>query len=113
MMKKIEAIIRPGKFEDVKRGLESTGFCSMTVSEVKGRGLQKGIVQQWRGQEYRVDMLPKIKIEIVVPDELADSLINVIVENARTGGVGDGKIFVSPVESSVRIRTGERDDKAL
>ncbi|OPY30012.1 MAG: putative nitrogen regulatory PII-like protein [Methanocella sp. PtaU1.Bin125] len=112
-MKKVEAIIKPVKFEDVKRALEEAGFTSMTVTEVKGRGMQKGITQQWRGQEYRVDMISKIKIELVVEDGMADKAVSAIIDNARTGSIGDGKIFVTPVESVIRIRTGERDGKAL
>jgi nitrogen regulatory protein P-II 1 len=112
-MKMIVAVIKPTRLEEVKRALEAANFTSMTVSEVKGRGQQKGVIQQWRGQEYRVDMLSKIKIEIVVEDIDVERLINTIVENARTGSIGDGKIFVLPVEKTVRIRTGETDGKAL
>jgi nitrogen regulatory protein P-II 1 len=112
-MKKVEAIIRPTKFEELKRGLEEAGFHSMTVTDVKGRGRQKGVVQQWRGQEYRVDMISKIKLEIVVDDEEVDKLISTIVDNTRTGSIGDGKIFVMPVEKVIRIRTGEKDGQAL
>jgi nitrogen regulatory protein P-II 1 len=112
-MKKVEAIIKPIKFEDVKRALEEAGFTSMTVTEVKGRGTQKGITQQWRGQEYRVDMISKVKIELVVEDGMADKAISAIIDNARTGSIGDGKIFVTPVESIIRIRTGDKDGKAL
>lgn len=110
---KVEAIIKPMKFEDVKRALEEAGFASMTVTEVKGRGQQKGITQQWRGQEYRVDMISKIKLEIVLDDSLAEKAVSLIVDNARTGSIGDGKIFVTPVAKVIRIRTGERDGKAL
>lgn len=112
-MKKITAIIRPGKLEAVKNALEAGGFLSMTISEVKGRGQQKGIIQQWRGQEYRVDLLSKLKLEIVVSDDQVDKLVDVIVASARTGSIGDGKIFVQPVEKVIRIRTGETDGKAL
>jgi nitrogen regulatory protein P-II 1 len=112
-MKNITAIIRPGKLEAVKNALEAAGFLSMTISEVKGRGQQKGIIQQWRGQEYRVDLLTKLKIEIVVPDDQVDKLVDTIVASARTGSIGDGKIFVQPVEKVIRIRTGETDGKAL
>ncbi|MDD3621137.1 MAG: P-II family nitrogen regulator [Methanofollis sp.] len=112
-MKKIEAVIRPTKFEDVKTALEEIGMVSMTVSEVKGRGQQKGVRQQWRGAEYVVDFFPKTRIEMVVPDEKVDEVVTVIVQAAQTGQIGDGKIFVVPVERVVRVRTGEEDDRAL
>ncbi len=112
-MKKIEAIIRNTKFGDVKAALEGAGFESMTAVHVEGRGKQKGIVQQWRGRTYSVDLLPKIKIEIVVPDDSVDRIVSVIRESASTGNIGDGKIFVYPVENAIRIRTGERDESAL
>lgn len=112
-MKKIEAIIRPTKLEDVKNALESDGLSSMTVTEVKGRGRQKGITQQWRGETYVVDLLPKTKIEIVVEDEDAEKTCKTIQENAYTGKIGDGKIFVIPVENCIRIRTGECYEKAV
>jgi nitrogen regulatory protein P-II 1 len=112
-MKKIEAIVRPTKLEEVKRSLEDAGFSSLTITDVKGRGQQKGIVQQWRGQEYRVDTLPKVKIELTVNDGDVDKAIDTIVSSARTDNIGDGKIFVLPVEKVVRIRTGETDGKAI
>jgi nitrogen regulatory protein P-II 1 len=112
-MKKIEAIVRPTKLEEVKTSLEDAGFSSLTIVDVKGRGQQKGIIQQWRGQEYRVDTLPKVKIELTVIDEDVDKAIDIILSSARTGNIGDGKIFVLPVEKVVRIRTGERDGKAI
>ncbi|MBP2146181.1 nitrogen regulatory protein P-II 1 [Methanofollis sp. W23] len=112
-MKKIEAVIRPTKFEDVKTALEEIGMVSMTVSEVKGRGQQKGVRQQWRGAEYVVDFFPKTRIEMVVPDEKVDEVVSAIVRAAQTGQIGDGKIFVVPVERVVRVRTGEEDDRAL
>lgn len=112
-MKNVVAIIRPAKLEDVKKALEAANFDSMTISEVKGRGQQKGIIQQWRGQEYRVDILPKVKIEVVVNDGDVQKVVDAIVATARTGSIGDGKIFVLPVENVVRIRTGEKDGKAL
>lgn len=112
-MKKIEAIIRPTKLEEVKTSLEDAGFSSLTIVDVKGRGQQKGIIQQWRGQEYRVDTLPKVKIELTVIDEDVDKAIDIILSSARTGNIGDGKIFVLPVEKVVRIRTGERDGEAI
>jgi len=112
-MRKIEAIIRPEKLEHVKLELEEKGFVGLTVTEVKGRGRQKGITQQWRGREYHVDMLPKVKLEIVVDTPKAGEVIDTIVEAARTGNVGDGKIFVYPVEDAIRVRTGERGKEAL
>ena len=112
-MKKIEAIIRPTKTEEVKMSLEDAGFTSLTITDVKGRGQQKGIIQQWRGHEYRVDTLPKVKIELVVNDGDLDRAIDIIVNSARTGGIGDGKVFVSPIEKVIRIRTGETDGKAI
>ncbi|MEE8403453.1 MAG: P-II family nitrogen regulator [Candidatus Hydrothermarchaeaceae archaeon] len=112
-MKKIEAIIRPEKLDIVKSVLEEKGFIGMTVSEVKGRGRQKGITLQWRAGEYRIDLLPKIKIEIVVNDADADNVINAILEAAPMHKVGDGKIFVSPVEEIIRVRTGERGKDAV
>ncbi len=112
-MKKIEAIIRPTKLDEVKNALEKAGYPSLTVTEVKGRGLQKGITQQWRGREYVVDMLPKIKIEIVAPAEKIDDLMGILRESAATGNIGDGKVFVLPVEKVMRIRTGEMDGEAL
>jgi nitrogen regulatory protein P-II 1 len=112
-MKKIEAIIRNMKFEDVKHALEGAGFDSMTVTEVKGRGRQKGIVQQWRGAEYVVDLIPKTKIEMVVADDDVERLIDVIAASAATGQIGDGKIFIIPIEDTIRVRTKERGKKAL
>ena len=106
-MKMVVAIIRPEKLEDVKKALEEKGFIAMTVTEVKGRGEQKGITLQFRGRTMEVDLLQKVKIEIVVKDEDVDTVIDTIVKSARTGRYGDGKIFVLPVEKSVRIRTGE------
>lgn len=112
-MKKIEAIIKPFKLEDVKEALSSIELTGMTVSEVRGYGRQQGHSELYRGAEYVVDFLPKIKIELVVKDEIVDEVIKVISENAKTGKIGDGKIFVSTIETSVRIRTGELDDEAL
>lgn len=112
-MKKVEAIIRPTKVEDVKNALEKAGFISLTITEVKGRGQQKGIKQVWRGREYTVDILPKVKVELTVQDEKADEVIGIIVQSAKTGNFGDGKIFVIPVEKIVRIRTGEIGDDAI
>ena len=112
-MKKIEAIIRPEKLEHVKDALEQEGFVSMTITEVKGRGEQKGITLQFRGRTMEVEVLPKVKIEIVVDDSKVDAVIETIVRSARTGRVGDGKIFVIPIEDAVRIRTGERGEDAV
>jgi len=112
-MKKVEAIIKPFKLDDVKEALSSVGVQGMTVTEVKGFGRQKGHKEIYRGAEYLVDFLPKIKVELVVPKELVDQVIEKIVAAARTGSIGDGKIFVMPVETVVRIRTGERDIEAL
>lgn len=112
-MKMIQAIIRPNKIEDVKKALDDAGYASLTSIEVKGRGRQKGITQIWRGEEYKVDMLPKIKLEVVVPTDKEDEVIEIIRKSAYTGNIGDGKIFVLPVEKTIRIRTGETDGKAL
>jgi len=112
-MKKIEAIIKPFKLDDVKEALGSVGVQGMTVTEVKGFGRQKGHKEIYRGAEYLVDFLPKIKVEMVVPKELVDQVIEKIVAAARTGSIGDGKIFVMPIETVVRIRTGERNADAL
>ena len=112
-MKKIEAIIKPFKLDDVKEALTSIGVIGMTVSEVCGFGRQKGHTELYRGGEYTVDFLPKIKIEVVVPDRIVDKVSEIMSAAAKTGKIGDGKIFVHPVESAVRIRTGERDESAL
>jgi nitrogen regulatory protein P-II 1 len=112
-MKKIEAIIKPFKLDDVKEALTGIGVIGMTVSEVRGFGRQKGHTELYRGGEYTVDFLPKIKIEVVVPDHVADKVAEVVMGAAKTGNIGDGKIFVSAVETAVRIRTGERDQAAL
>jgi len=106
-MKMVVAMIRPEKLEDVKKALEEKGIIPMTVTEVKGRGEQKGITLQFRGKTMEVDLLNKIKIEIVVDDEMVDTVVQTIVNSARTGKPGDGRIFVLPVEKSIRIRTGE------
>lgn len=112
-MKKIEAIVRPTKVDEVKVALDKAGYPSMTVTEVKGRGQQKGITQQWRGREYCVDLLPKTRVEVVVPDDLVEKVMETIREAASTGNIGDGKIFVTPVETVMRIRTGETNGDAL
>ena len=108
-MKMVKAIIKPERFEFVKKALEDKGFKSMTITEVRGRGEQKGITLEYRGGLMTVDMLPKIQIEIVVRDSDVDTLIATLTESARTGKIGDGKIFVLPVEKSIRIRTGEME----
>ena len=112
-MKKIEAIIREEKLDAVKAALEETGYLGMTVSEVKGRGRQKGLTMQWRAGEYRVEFLPKLKIELVVLDEDVSRTLNAITQNARTGEMGDGKIFVLPVDNAVRVRTGDEGENAI
>ena len=112
-MKKIEAIIKPFKLEEVKDALGEVGIEGMTVSEVKGFGRQKGHTEIYRGSEYTVDFLPKIKIELVVADNQVEAAIGAIVKSARTGKIGDGKVFVSGVEQAVRIRTEEKGDSAI
>lgn len=112
-MKKIEAIIRPERLGVVRKALEELGYPGMTIFEVKGHGKESGLTEQWRGQEYRIELLPRIKIEIVVLDEDAARTLNAIVRSARTGEVGDGKIFVLPVEGAVRIRTGDEGKNAI
>jgi len=112
-MKKIEAIIKPFKLDEVKEALTKLGIQGMSVSEVKGFGRQKGHTELYRGAEYVVDFLPKVKIEILIEDEKAAAIVDAIVAAARTGRIGDGKIFVSPVDEAVRIRTGERGDSAI
>ena len=112
-MKKIEAIIKPFKLDEVKEGLMEIDVKGMTVTEVKGFGRQKGHTEIYRGAEYTVDFVPKIKLEVVVPSELASKVVEVIENRARTGQIGDGKIFVSSLEETVRIRTGERGKEAI
>jgi nitrogen regulatory protein P-II 1 len=112
-MKKIEAIIKPFKLEDVKDALASIGVEGMTVSEVKGFGRQKGHTEIYRGSEYTVDFLPKIKIEVVLPDESVSAAVDAIVKAAKTGKIGDGKVFVTQIQNAVRIRTEETGDQAV
>lgn len=112
-MKKVEAVIRTETFESVKDALTRQGLASMTVTHVTGCGLQGGKTEYYRGSKYTVNLLPKVKIELVVQDENLDTLINLIVETARTGQIGDGKIFVYDVQEAVRIRTGEKGEKAI
>jgi nitrogen regulatory protein P-II 1 len=112
-MKKIEAVIKPFKIEEVKDALGEIGIAGMTVIEVKGFGRQKGHTEIYRGSEYTVDLLPKIKIEVVVPDDMTDQVVATIIAAAKTGKIGDGKVFVSPIEQATRIRTEEVGEKAL
>ncbi len=112
-MRKIEAIIKPFKLDEVKEALHGIGIQGMTVTEVKGFGRQKGHTELYRGAEYVVDFLPKVKVEIAVTDEMVDKVVEAIVEAANTGRIGDGKIFVLPVEETIRIRTGERGPAAV
>ena len=112
-MKKIEAIIRPFKLEDVKIALVNSGIVGMTVSEVRGFGRQKGQVERYRGSEITVEFLQKLKVEVVVEDERVNSVIDAIAEAAKTGEIGDGKIFITSIDSVVRIRTGDKDEEAL
>ena len=112
-MKKIEAIIKPFKLDEVKEALHEVGVSGITVTEAKGFGRQKGHTELYRGAEYVVDFLPKVRLEIVVDDDQVDRVVEAIANAARTGRIGDGKIFVSSIESAVRIRTGERDSDAI
>jgi nitrogen regulatory protein P-II 1 len=112
-MKRIEAIIKPFKLDDVKDALTGAGIIGMTVTEVRGFGRQKGHTEMYRGSEYTVEFLPKMKIEIVVPDSVADRVVGLITAAARTGSIGDGKVFVSTLGDAVRIRTGEHGENAL
>ncbi len=112
-MKKIEAIIKPHRLEAVKTALNQVGIHGMTVSEVRGFGRQKGHKEQYRGAEYTVDFVPKVKIELVLSDESVQGAVDAIVRSARSGEIGDGKIFVLPIESALRIRTGEKGDQAV
>ena len=112
-MKKVEVIIKPFKLDEVKSGLNAIGIMGMTVTEVKGFGRQKGHVEVYRGTEYEVNFLPKLKIEIVVPDSIIDKVIATIIEKARTGNIGDGKIFLYSLEDVIRIRTGDKGETAI
>lgn len=112
-MKKIEAIIRPEKLDEVRDALAANGSPGITVTEVEGNGKQKGLVQQWRGKEYRVGLLQKVKIEVVVKDVDVERIVKLIMDKARTGKIGDGKIFVSSVENVIRIRTGDKGEGAV
>lgn len=112
-MKKIEAMIKPFKLDDVRESLSDIGISGMTITEVRGFGRQKGHTELYRGAEYMVDFLPKVKLEVVVPDELVDQCIEAIIETAQTGKIGDGKIFIYNVERAIRIRTGEENEDAI
>ena len=112
-MKKVEAIIKPFKLDEVKSALNAIGIQGMTVTEVKGFGRQKGHVEVYRGTEYEVNFLPKLKIEVVVPDSIIDKVITTVIEKARTGNIGDGKIFLYSLEDVIRIRTGEKGESAI
>ena len=112
-MKKIEAIIRPEKIDSVRKGLQQIGCSGLMVSEIEGHGKQKGITQQWRGEKFKVDLLPKIKLEIVANDSDVQNIVKTILDNAKTGEVGDGKIFIYSIENAIRIRTGEEGDIAI
>ena len=112
-MKKIEAIIRPEKLDEVRKAIEAVGYPGITITEAEGHGKQKGVTQQWRGETYRVEFLPKVKLELVVGDADVEKIIKAIIASAKTGAVGDGKIFVSDVRDVVKIRTGERGESAI
>ncbi len=112
-MKKVEVIIKPFKLDDVKQALTEVGATGLTVSEVKGFGRQKGHTETYRGAEYQVEFLPKVKVEVVVAEAIVARVVEAVVRAARTGRIGDGKVFVLPVEEAVRIRTGDRGDEAL
>ncbi len=112
-MKKVECIIQPGRLDEVREGLTEIGVTGLTVTEVKGYGRQKGHTEMYRGSEYTIDFVPKVKMDVVVTEDLVDKVIEVVTEKARSGRIGDGKIFVIPVEETVRIRTGERGKEAV
>jgi nitrogen regulatory protein P-II 1 len=112
-MKKIEAVIKPFKLDDVKEVLTQLGIFGMTVTEVRGFGRQKGHTELYRGSEYTIDFLPKVKIEVVVPNELVDKVVSAIASAAKTGSIGDGKVFVLPIGEAIRIRTGEKGESAI
>ena len=112
-MKKVEAIIRPEKVDEVRRALEKVGSPGLNIAEVEGYGKQKGVIQQWRGEQYRVELLPKVRLQVVIGDKDVKKIVSAIQESAKTGAVGDGKIFVSSVEEVIRIRTGESGEAAI
>jgi nitrogen regulatory protein P-II 1 len=112
-MKKIEAIVRPERVGLIRKALEEIGYGGITITEVKGHGVQRGITQQWRGTTYTVDLLPKVKLEVVVKDSQVAQILAAIQENGRTGEIGDGKVFVSTIDDAMRVRTGETGEAAL
>ena len=112
-MNKVEAILKPFKLDDVKQALTELGVSGLTITEVRGFGRQKGHTELYRGAEYVVDLVPKVKIEAVIPDEMTESVVNTIKDTAKTGRIGDGKIFVTKIQDAIRIRTGERGQAAL
>ena len=112
-MKKIEAIVRPESLNEIKSALEELGYPGMTIMEVKGHGKQKGVEHLWRGRAYKVEFLPKLKIEIFALDEDAEKIANAIIQEARTGNIGDGKIFISTIDEAIKIRTGEKGKSAI
>jgi len=112
-MKKVEAVIKPFKLDDVKEALTQLGVYGMTVTEVRGFGRQKGHTELYRGSEYTIDFLPKVKIEVVVPNDLVDKVVSAIASAAKTGAIGDGKVFVLPIGEAIRIRTGEKGESAI
>jgi nitrogen regulatory protein P-II 1 len=112
-MKKIEAVIRPEKLDAVRQALEKVDCGGLMISEIEGHGKQKGVVQQWRGEKYRMELLPKMKVDVVVNDKDVDSIIKTIIKAAKTGEVGDGKIFISDIQDAIRIRTGEKGETAV
>jgi nitrogen regulatory protein P-II 1 len=112
-MKKIEAIVRPEKVDEIRKALDKSGYPGVTITEVEGHGKQKGVTRQWRGESYKVDLLPKVKLELVVSDKDVDRIASAITSAAKTGAVGDGKIFVSDVREAIRIRTGEKGEDAI
>lgn len=112
-MKKIEAIVRPEKLDTVRRALEKVGYSGLMISEIEGHGKQKGVIQQWRGEKYKVELLPKIRIEIVAKDAEVERIVQTIIAGAKTGEIGDGKIFIYPAENVIRIRTGETGESAI
>ncbi|MCZ6905587.1 MAG: P-II family nitrogen regulator [Acidobacteria bacterium] len=112
-MKKVEAIIQPYKLDDVKDALAEMGVTGMTVSEVRGHGRQKGHTEVYRGREYTVDLLPKVKVEIILPDQIADEAVDCLIKAAHTGKIGDGKVFISSIDEVFRIRSGEKGEQAL
>ena len=112
-MKKIEAIVRKERLPDIRAALEELGYPGMTIYEVRGHGKERGLTQQWRGKEYKIEFISRLKLEIVVLDEDLSPMLNAIVRTARTGETGDGKIFIIPVEGAIRVRTGDRDESAI